>query len=70
MARSSRLLRPGEIVLTRPLVFPSLVLDDRPVKGGQVLVVYPGPDSFEMDPAGRFVAMAWRDLSRVRQRIA
>ena len=42
--------------------------DDLEIK--RVLVVYPGPDSFEMDPAGRFVAMAWRDLSRVRQRIA
>ena len=39
VARSSRLLRPGEVALTRTVIFLSLVLDDRPVKGGESRIV-------------------------------
>jgi len=35
--------------------------DDLELK--QVYLVYPGPDSFPMDPDGRFQALAWKDIS-------
>lgn len=35
--------------------------DDLELK--QVYLVYPGPDSFPMDPDGRFQALSWKDIS-------
>jgi hypothetical protein len=32
----------------------------------RVFVLYPGPDTFPLDEAGRFNAVAWRDLARLR----
>ncbi len=35
----------------------------------RVFQIYPGPDTFAMDEAERFVAVGWRDLSRLRSRM-
>jgi hypothetical protein len=35
----------------------------------RTFVVYPGPDTFDMDASGQYVAMAWRDLARLRERL-
>lgn len=35
----------------------------------RVFEVYPGPDTFALDEAERFVAVAWRDLSNLRSRM-
>jgi len=35
----------------------------------QVFEIYPGPDTFALDGAERFVAVAWRDLSNLRSRL-
>lgn len=40
--------------------------DDLAVR--RAFVIYPGPDSFPLDDAGRFVAVAWRDLWSIRSR--
>lgn len=31
----------------------------------RVHLVYPGPDSFPLDPSGRFQALAWKDISKL-----
>jgi hypothetical protein len=31
----------------------------------RVHLVYPGPDSFPLDPAGRFQALAWKDILKL-----
>jgi hypothetical protein len=41
--------------------------DDLQLK--RVFVIYPGPDTFPLDASGRFVALAWRDISTLRQKI-
>jgi hypothetical protein len=33
----------------------------------RVYVVYPGADTFALDPERRFVALAWRDLADLRE---
>jgi uncharacterized protein len=35
----------------------------------RVFEIYPGPDTFTLDESGRFLAVAWRDLSTVRSRL-
>jgi predicted AAA+ superfamily ATPase len=35
----------------------------------QVFEIYPGPDTFALDEAGRFMAVAWRDLSSLPLRM-
>jgi uncharacterized protein len=35
----------------------------------RVFVIYPGPDTFTLDPAERFIAVAWRDLATLRTRM-
>ncbi|MBI2947986.1 MAG: DUF4143 domain-containing protein, partial [Verrucomicrobia bacterium] len=42
--------------------------DDLKVK--RVFEVYPGPDTFDLDESGRFVAVAWRDLPNLRSRMS
>jgi hypothetical protein len=37
--------------------------DDLGIK--RVFQVYPGPDTFAMDEAGRFVAVGWKDLTNL-----
>jgi predicted AAA+ superfamily ATPase len=39
------------------------------VKAKRVFEIYPGPDTFALDEAERFVAVAWRDLSNLRSRM-
>jgi predicted AAA+ superfamily ATPase len=39
------------------------------LKAKRVFQIYPGPDTFALDEAERFVAVAWRDLSNVRSRM-
>jgi len=39
------------------------------LKVKRVFLIYPGPDSFPLDPSGRFVALAWRDLATWRSRL-
>ena len=34
----------------------------------RVFQIYPGPDTFALDESGRFLAVAWRDLSTMRSR--
>ena len=36
----------------------------------RVFEIYPGPDTFALDEAERFVAVAWRDLSGLRSRMS
>ncbi len=31
----------------------------------RVHLVYPGPDSFPLDPNGRFQALAWKDIAKL-----
>jgi hypothetical protein len=35
----------------------------------RVFVLYPGPDTFPLDEAERFIAVAWRDLASIRTRM-
>ena len=35
----------------------------------RVFVVYPGPDTYDMDESGRFVAVGWKDLGSVGSRL-
>jgi hypothetical protein len=39
------------------------------VKAKRVFEIYPGPDTFALDEAERFVAVAWRDLSNLWSRM-
>lgn len=39
------------------------------LKAKRVFQIYPGPDTFALDEAERFVAVAWRDLTRLRSRM-
>ena len=32
----------------------------------RIFEVYPGPDTFALDESGQFMALAWRDLSKLR----
>ena len=40
------------------------------LKVKRVFQVYPGPDTFALDEAGRFMAMAWCDLKNLRSRMS
>lgn len=40
------------------------------LKVRRVFVIYPGPDTFALDPDERFVAVAWRDIATLRTRMA
>ena len=46
-----------------PQVTPSTRSAADDVNANRVFIVYPGPTSFPMDPANRFWALAWRDIS-------
>ena len=35
----------------------------------RVFQIYPGAETYEMDPAGQFVAVAWKDLANLRSRL-
>jgi predicted AAA+ superfamily ATPase len=39
------------------------------LKATRVFQIYPGPDTFALDEAERFVAVGWRDLSNLRLRM-
>jgi len=45
----------------------SAAAEDLDVK--RVFQIYPGPDTFPLDEAGRFVALAWRDLASLASRM-
>jgi predicted AAA+ superfamily ATPase len=36
----------------------------------RVFQIYPGPDTFDLDESGRFVALAWCDLNELRSRMS
>lgn len=40
------------------------------LKAKRVFVIYPGSDTFPLDSAERFVAVAWRDLTKLRALIS
>lgn len=40
------------------------------LKARRVFVIYPGSDTFPLDSAERFVAVAWRDLTKLRALIS
>lgn len=54
-------MRPGE---DEPM---GLILAAADLGIERVYVVYPGADTFAMDPERRFVALAWRHLANLRQ---
>ncbi|MGA2867296.1 MAG: hypothetical protein ABSF95_22695 [Verrucomicrobiota bacterium] len=39
------------------------------LKVKRVFVLYPRPDTFPLDEAGRFTAVAWRDLAGIRTKV-
>ena len=40
------------------------------LKAKRVFQIYPGPDTFALDEAEQFIAVAWRDLSSLRSRMS
>lgn len=52
-----------------PSITKSMRVAAEDLKAKRVFVIYPGPDTFALDQAGRFVAVAWRDLSNLRPRM-
>jgi len=48
-----------------PKLTPSMQVAADDLSLRRVYLVYPGPDSFPLDPAGRFQALAWKDISKL-----
>ena len=49
-----------------PVITPSMRAAALDIGAKRVFLLYPGPDTFPMDESNQFVALAWRDLARLR----